>query len=438
MQLLTGFLLALVISSLAYLARALNISGAAGALILGTLIYGLGGLPWMVVLLVFFISSSLLSRLSKNRKQELGEKFSKGHRRDIGQVLANGGVAGVFVLLHHFYPDAAWPWLGFSASLAAANADTWATELGVLSRSAPHLITTGKPVERGDSGGISPAGLVAALGGSMLVALAAVLLWPVMQSPTGLSNSLTVIALIALAGLAGSLVDSLLGATLQAIYTCPSCKKETERHPLHACGTETTLTRGWRWLNNDAVNAACTLGGAVVMMAFLFLLPSVFGTNSGGISMNNISFTSTVFTNGGTIPVKHTCDGEDLSPALEWGELPAGTKSLAVIAEDPDAPVGLFVHWVIYNIPPALTGLPEGVAKIAQVSGTGMQGINGFGRNGYGGPCPPRGKPHRYFFNLYALDLEPRLPADLTRAGLLTAMQGHILGQGQWMGTYGR
>lgn len=438
MQLLTGFLLALVISSLAVLARALKLSGAAGALLLGTVIYGLGGLPWMVVLLVFFISSSLLSRLFKNRKKELGEKFSKGHRRDIGQVLANGGVAGIFVLLHYFYPDSAWPWLGFSASLAAANADTWATELGVMSHSAPRLITSGRPVERGDSGGISPAGLLAALGGSLLVAVSAVLLWPAMQSPVGLSNSLAVIALIALAGLGGSLVDSLLGATLQAIYTCPRCNKETERHPLHTCGTATTLKRGWRWFNNDAVNTACTLSGAVLMMAFPFLLPTVFGMNSGGVSMANIDFSSTAFTNGGSIPVKHTCDGEDLSPALQWGELPPGTQSLALIVEDPDAPIGLFVHWVFYNIPPTLTGLPEGVSKVAQVSGTGTQGISGFGRTGYGGPCPPRGNPHRYFFKLYALDLAPDLAANFSRAKLLAKMQGHILGEAEWMGTYGR
>ncbi len=270
MQLLTGFILALIISALAYLSRALSRSGALGALVLGTVIYGAGGVAWMVVLLAFFISSSVLSRLFKRQKSALGEKFSKGHRRDLWQVMANGGIAGLFALAHYFFPDSAWPWLGFCASLAAANADTWATELGVLSRSAPRLITTGKPVERGDSGGISPLGLLAALGGSLLIAVLAVVLWPLGNAPLGMVNSLAAIGLIALAGLAGSLVDSLLGATLQAIYTCPSCNKETERHPLHTCGTATTLKRGWRWLNNDAVNAACTLSGAVLMMAFLF------------------------------------------------------------------------------------------------------------------------------------------------------------------------
>lgn len=438
MPYLIGFIIAFVISTLAYLGRALDLSGALGALILGTLIYGAGGVPWMVVLLAFFISSSVLSRLFKKQKSRLGEKFSKGHRRDIWQVMANGGIAGFFALAQYFFSDSAWPWLGFCASLAAANADTWATELGVLSRSAPRLITSGKPVERGDSGGISPLGLLAALGGSLLVAVTAVLPWPGMQSPVGLTNSLVVIALIALAGLGGSLVDSLLGATVQAIYTCPGCHKETERHPLHSCGTATTLKRGWRWLNNDAVNAACTMSGAVLMMAFLFLFPTVFGTDQGGITMSTIEFSSTAFTNGGAIPVKHTCDGEDLSPALQWGELPSGTQSLAIIVEDPDAPIGLFVHWVIYNIPPTLTGLPEGIAKSSLVSGIGTQGSNGFGRTGYGGPCPPRGNPHRYFFKLYALDLAPNLPADLNRGKLLAAMQGHILGEGEWMGTYGR
>ncbi len=151
-----------------------------------------------------------------------------------------------------------------------------------------------------------------------------------------------------------------------------------------------------------------------------------------------IQITSAAFTEGGAIPKKHTCDGEDISPALAWSGIPSGTQSLALIADDPDAPVGTWVHWVLYNIPSTLNGLPEGVAKSPNVEGIGLQGNNGFRRSGYGGPCPPKGKPHRYFFKLYALDTSLNLKAGATKADIEKAMGGHILAQGQLMGTYGR
>lgn len=283
MNILIGLLLGIFVASAAWKASALNLSGALTAAVLGMIIFGLGGLGWAILLLTFFISSSILSRMFKKRKAALEEKFSKGSRRDAGQVLANGGAAGLFVLLHTAYPQAAWPWLAFAASLASANADTWATELGTLSRATPRLITTGKPVEPGTSGGISLAGTLAALGGSLLVALLAVIFWQgqvitlppdspgwllaLFSSPLpslDVGNALFWFAVIGLAGLAGSLLDSLLGATLQAIYLCPHCQKETERHPLHICGTPTTLLRGKHWMNNDWVNIFCTLAGAAL------------------------------------------------------------------------------------------------------------------------------------------------------------------------------
>lgn len=152
----------------------------------------------------------------------------------------------------------------------------------------------------------------------------------------------------------------------------------------------------------------------------------------------NIQITSTAFVEGQPIPEKHTCDGKDVSPPLQWTNPPAETKSLALIADDPDAPVGTWVHWVLYGLPRETTGLPEGLDKSQYVLRSARQGLNDFKRLGYGGPCPPRGKPHRYFFKLYALDTEIELKPGATEKELLRAMEGHILGEGQLMGTYAR
>lgn len=151
-----------------------------------------------------------------------------------------------------------------------------------------------------------------------------------------------------------------------------------------------------------------------------------------------IQITSPVFTEGNPIPQKYTCDKEDVSPPLAWSNIPAGAKSLALIVDDPDAPVGVWVHWVVYDIPPTLNGLPEGVAKTPIVAGTGTQGITDFRKPGYGGPCPPKGKAHRYFFQLYALDNLLNLPAGTKRTEVDKTMEGHILATGQLIGTYGR
>lgn len=283
--LVTGFLLAAVITAAAWRARSLSISGMLAATLLGTVIFGFGGLPWAVLLIGFFVSSSALSRLFRRRKLRFEEKFSKGARRDAAQVAANGGVAGIFVLLHVIFPTELWPWWGFAGALAAANADTWATELGVLSRSAPRLITTGRVVEPGESGGISTAGTLAGLGGALLIALLAGLFsWLPLSAYANLPGWLARLAggslpalgpiqaaagtlVITLTGLAGSLLDSLLGATVQAMYRCPACQKETERHPVHTCGSQTEILRGWAWMNNDWVNIFCTLAGALLAAA---------------------------------------------------------------------------------------------------------------------------------------------------------------------------
>jgi uncharacterized protein (TIGR00297 family) len=265
MQLIIGLLLAILIAYLAYRARSLDRSGAYAAFIVGTVIFGLGGWQWAVLLLTFFITSSGLSRAFKERKREANEKYAKGGQRDAGQVFGNGGIATLFAALHVAFPEATWPWLGFAASLAAVNADTWATELGVLNPTAPRLITElRKIVEKGTSGGVSLVGTLASLAGAGIIGLEAALLNP---SETNWSF----FVLVTIAGLLGSLFDSLLGATVQAIYYCPTCQKETERNPTHSCGTQTSQIRGWKWLDNDWVNFACGVFGVGISLAYLLL-----------------------------------------------------------------------------------------------------------------------------------------------------------------------
>ena len=262
---LLGLILAVLVAALAWQVRALSDSGAWAAVLSGAVIFGLGGIPWAVLLLTFFISSSLLSKAFARRKAALNEKFSKGSRRDWQQVLANGGLGMLLVLVSLMVVEKEWVWVAYAGAMAAVNADTWATEIGVLSRTPPRLITSGKSVERGTSGGITPLGSLAAFLGSLLVAVAAAFVMPP-------SDVLLLVVAAACGGLGGSLVDSLLGASVQGIYTCPSCQKETERFPRHSCGTETIPLRGWRWVNNEVVNFTCSLAGAVFAVV-LWSLP---------------------------------------------------------------------------------------------------------------------------------------------------------------------
>jgi Raf kinase inhibitor-like YbhB/YbcL family protein len=166
--------------------------------------------------------------------------------------------------------------------------------------------------------------------------------------------------------------------------------------------------------------------------------PSLKTVGSEGEMPMTVQITSTAFTESKTIPQKYTCDGVNVSPPLSWSGIPSGAKSLALVADDPDAPGGTWVHWVIYNIPITLTSLPENVAKTATVEGIGTQGNNDFRKPGYGGPCPPKGSIHRYFFKVYALDVLLNLKPGSVKADVEKAMRGHILVQGQLMGKYGR
>ena len=152
----------------------------------------------------------------------------------------------------------------------------------------------------------------------------------------------------------------------------------------------------------------------------------------------SLQISSPVFSTGEMIPKKFTCDGPDVSPKLTWNDPPSGTQSWALIMDDPDAPVGTWVHWVLFDLPRETRELAEGVAKQEQLSSGARQGRNDFGKIGYGGPCPPAGKPHRYFFKLYALDTTLNLKSSATKADVEKAMRGHILAQGELLGRYGR
>jgi uncharacterized protein (TIGR00297 family) len=257
LQIVLGGSLAIIAALFGLYMGWLNLPGAFAAFGIGSIVFGLGGLAWSVILLTFFLTSSILSVLFKSRKIEAEQYSAKRSRRDSGQVLANGGVACVFVVLHLFFPHQWWPWAGFAAACAGANADTWATEIGELSKRLPSMITSGKSVQRGTSGGISLAGTLGTAAGAGVVALAAWLLW------TGPGKEDALLS-IWFAGIAGSLVDSFLGATLQRVNFCEKCQKETEKTPYHSCGTATKYLRGWKWLDNDWVNFFCTLSAALV------------------------------------------------------------------------------------------------------------------------------------------------------------------------------
>ena len=173
---------------------------------------------------------------------------------------------------------------------------------------------------------------------------------------------------------------------------------------------------------------------ACMLVTALFLLTSTMAEGGGKMTLQ---ISSSAFSEGQMIPRQYTCDGTDISPALSWHGVPEGTRSLALICDDPDAPVGTWVHWVLFNIDPGKTGLPARISPDAEVAGGARHGTNDFRRLGYGGPCPPGGT-HRYFFKLYALDTALELEAGATKAQLEAAMQGHILAQAQLMGKYRR
>lgn len=176
---------------------------------------------------------------------------------------------------------------------------------------------------------------------------------------------------------------------------------------------------------------------SIILPGILLWLLTIYGCvpSNTQISGASMSIISSAFKNEGTIPQKFTCDGDDISPALAWSGTPEGTQSLMLIMDDPDAFPGTFTHWIVYNLPPSSTGLPENIPA-GSLSGGGIQGRNSIQQNKYMGPCPPVGGAHRYFFSIFATDIEPALPEGLSVDDLSKRMAGHILARGEWMGTY--
>ena len=176
----------------------------------------------------------------------------------------------------------------------------------------------------------------------------------------------------------------------------------------------------------------------VLILVLLFYGTGCAGPSRAGGTAMKFELKSTAFVHEGEIPKKHTCDGPDVSPPLAWSEATSGTRSFALIVDDPDAPVGTWVHWVLYDLPPTTNSLSEGFAKDPELKDGSRQGKNDFGKIGYGGPCPPRGPAHRYYFRMYALDTKLNLRPGVSRAEVDKAMKGHVLSQAELMGRYRR
>lgn len=260
-RLLTGVAMAAVVSWAAFYAGSLTARGALAATFVGGVTFGAGGPLPAFLLVTFFVTSSLLSRMGAAGKKAFGDRFEKSARRDEGQVLANGGLAALLSLVFGATGGVV-ALAGLAGALAAVTADTWATEVGVLAGRRPVRIVDGRRVEPGTSGAISLVGSLAAVAGAGLIA--GLTAWG--------SGSPSILPAVVLGGVAGATVDSLLGATVQAMFECPACRKETERHPLHSCGAPTRPVRGWPWLRNDAVNAIASGVGALVAASFGWVL----------------------------------------------------------------------------------------------------------------------------------------------------------------------
>jgi uncharacterized protein (TIGR00297 family) len=281
LPLFAGLLFSGVIGLLAYWRGSLSRSGVVGAVLTGTPIFAFWGIVWGGVLVAFFLSSSALSHYRARAKSLLAEKFQKGSRRDLGQALANGAWAAVLAAAFGEW-HVQWLFVAFLGAISTVTADTWATELGVLSSKPPRLITTGRQVPVGTSGGVSALGTLTALLGASFVGVAGAALEATVTNIPWLRFGaeqyfglpfkwITLIILAAVGGLVGSLFDSLLGATVQAMYFCELDQKETERR-IHSCGRATHLVRGYRWLDNDVVNlCASVFGSGITVMLWLLI-----------------------------------------------------------------------------------------------------------------------------------------------------------------------
>jgi uncharacterized protein (TIGR00297 family) len=242
-----GIALGGAVGAAAYWRRLLTLDGGVAAAIVGAVVFARGGVPGTAALLAFFLSSSALSRMP--RQSGAAQQQEKGSRRDALQVLANGGAAAACIALDR-------P-MGFLAALMAAGADTWATEIGMRAGGQPRLVTTLEKVETGRSGGVTLAGTAASVGGALVVAAA----WNLARGRPRAGWQAVA------AGVVGGLVDSVLGATVQVVYRCPVCCRLTERRRDERCGSATRWHAGWRWMNNDTVNALSTAAAGLIGLA---------------------------------------------------------------------------------------------------------------------------------------------------------------------------
>ncbi|MCJ8010353.1 DUF92 domain-containing protein [Paenibacillus sp. KQZ6P-2] len=266
MDWLIGALCALVVAGGAFWKRSLTLPGAAAAFIMGTIYFGAGNLLWFGILLVFFISSSLLSKFKQAHKAELEKSYAKTGTRDAGQVFANGGAGMLLCILNAVWPHPGWVY-AYIGVMAAATADTWATEWGGLSRRQPRSVLTGKIVPPGTSGGVTLLGSTAAALGGLMIALFG---W-LFAGWTGMDHLLLEFLLAGLTGgLVGAFADSFFGATLQVMYRCPVCGKDVE--VLTHCGQPTRHIRGQAWMNNDAVNFLSSCIGGLAAWAISLLV----------------------------------------------------------------------------------------------------------------------------------------------------------------------
>ena len=266
LRIVLGLALSAAVGWAGYRRGSLTQTGLLGAMVTGTLTFGLGGWVWGLVLVAFFVTSSALTRYASARKESVADHFAKTGRRDLAQALANGGLGAALAAANAVAADQPLLSFAFAGAMAAVTADTWATELGVLSADKPRLITTGELVEPGTSGAISPFGSLAGLAGAWMIGFLSLVLQLLQARLSGApwDPRLGWLPLLAaIAGMAGGLCDSLLGATVQATYYCMHCGKETEQ-PIHRCGRQPIHIRGWPWLDNDWVNFLASLVGALV------------------------------------------------------------------------------------------------------------------------------------------------------------------------------
>lgn len=255
--LLIGIILAGMIAITSYKVKFLTIDGSVATFLLASFVFGLGGWKWTIPILTFFILSSILSKIRKKINGEVEHFFEKSSQRDYMQVIANGGIGGLLVIINAIYPNE-FLYIIYIASVSAVCADTWGTEIGTMTKTKTYNILNLKPIEQGMSGGISLIGTLGALAGTIIIATSGIF-WIE-------GNAVNYLFVIIFAGLFGSMFDSLLGATIQARFLCPACGKLTEKH-LH-CGIVTTHNKGLNWLNNDVVNLLAGISGGLIVFFF--------------------------------------------------------------------------------------------------------------------------------------------------------------------------